>query len=372
MLTVEAPLERHRPVAAALARRLRSLVVAGVALGALGYVVASPPAVAGARFDACFDEAKRALTAGDGPSARTGFEACLGVADGEGERWRALLGLALARHTSGELAMALTTYRRFLDESAASEDPGWLERRSTAEREAEALSERVLAERAEIVVRSATPGASCEVDGAASDVVHRDLPATLYLAPGERRIRVVAPGFVPEELSVELSAGQRIVVQRDLTPIRPETPDPPEDVTDRGRDVPGAVGTGPGLKRPGLRAGTTQREAPDPAPWIVLGGGVAAVAAGAVCTGLALGDAGRLDELQGEPLDDAVRAEDAKLRGRVRDYETASWVLYGVGAVAVVTGVVLAVTDDDDTGSDVDVVVEPRRGGGTAGLRLSF
>lgn len=326
---------------------------------ALATASLAPAARAGERFEACFESARAALTSGAAGAARTGFEVCLEVADPGPERWRALLGLALSRHAAGDLPLALASYHRFLDESVGTTLAGWPERRATAEAEAASLREKVLVDRAEVKLLSDTPGVAFTVDGAAPAPVQAVLPAWLYLAPGVHELALRADGHAPEIVRLELAAGQAVMTRRDLTPLPAAEPAPPD------------VGPDP-VPDPVVRAVEPLPPPPvDYTPHVVIGGGVALLATGAVFTGLALADAGELEDLQDAPLTDAVRARDAKLRSRVDDYQTVSWICYGAGAVAVGVGIALAVTGGDDGGAPaVDVIGAP--GGGLARFRVGF
>lgn len=341
--------------------------VAALLVG-LALAGAVPDATPSPRFERCFAAARQALTDGAASPARTGFQACLDVATPGPERWRALLGLALARHATGDLPLALATYQRFLTESADVDDAVWRDRRRDVVTEVATLRARVLETHAEVLVRSATPGAEVALAGVDPAEVQRAPPSYLYLEPGRHVLTVRASDHEPLDVPLEVAAGDAVAVGGDLAPSAPPPPaSPPTELAAGGPPEPPEAD--PIVRRalPELQPDV------DYTPHALIGGGVAVVAAGVVFTALALGDADRLETLQGEPLTDDVRAEDARLRARVGDYEVASWILYGVGGAALVAGVVLAVSggDDDAPGaSAVDLVTVP--GGAVGRVRVGF
>jgi len=103
------------------------------------------------------------------------------------------------------------------------------------------------------------------------------------------------------------------------------------------------------------------------AAWVVGAVGVAALIGGGVFTGLALDDAGRLEELQRTTPTEALVAEDRRVRRRLDARETTSWVGYGVAAGALVAAALLWVT-----AAPGEARVTPLSGGPGAALSLSF
>lgn len=185
------------------------------------------------------------------------------------------------------------------------------------------VSIRLVAEKANLEVRSRTPGCRVRVD----DQDLGGTPARATLDPGSHVVRAEAEGFNPFEQRVVLGAGESLVVHADLVPFAREVVTAP---------TPGEPSTPP------------IREASSPAPssprktwaWVAIGGGAALVVTGTVLYGVAykeMQDAGGLSD---------EAAYDSKVSGaRRKGY--AAYGLWGVGAAAVAAGLVLYFTAPD-------------------------
>lgn len=114
----------------------------------------------------------------------------------------------------------------------------------------------------------------------------------------------------------------------------------------------------PPTAAPEPNPGGVRRPAPEPRSrtleWILIGGGAAAAATGAVFGVLALQANSEFDDLQSMG---ASRAELEDQKSKVDDNALAADVLIGVGAVSAIAGVILLLTGDD--GGEEAVAVSP-------------
>jgi len=159
----------------------------------------------------------------------------------------ALFSLAQAEEHTGELATAERTYERALTDARAAGTPDVAD---AAKRALSSIEPRV----PRLVVKLSAPvsGASAKVDG--STVV---IGEPVRVDPGDRHVWVSAPGKIPYETSVRLSAGQSMTVTATLrtdpsgpppvAPATPATPPVPKEKPEASRGtafpvVPVAVG----------------------------------------------------------------------------------------------------------------------------------
>ncbi|MCB9737503.1 MAG: tetratricopeptide repeat protein [Deltaproteobacteria bacterium] len=184
------------------------------------------------------------------------------------------------------------------------------------------------------------------------------------LAPGRYVATVRAEGKAPARVELVVEAGKGVVRDVKLAKPRPGglaggpgggDPDdpwaalvPPVDDDDDGG---GSFPTGLVLAVGG-------------GVLMAVGAGTHIAAAGAAsdADAAARGDAGSDDVARRARYDDAVDRKDS--------LETATWVLYAVGAGLLVTGVVLVASEDDEPAAEVVPVVG--LDGGGASLRLGF
>ncbi len=202
--------------------------------------------------------------------------------------------------------------------------PGYAEARAPVVVRLGVLNEvsiRLVAEKATLQVLSRTPGCRVRVD----DQDLGEAPARASLDPGSHVVRAESEGFNPFEQRVVLGAGESLVVHADLVPIARE------------------VVTAPRPAKPAPLS-----ETPSPAPssarktwaWVAIGGGAALVVTGSVLYGIAYKE---MQDASGL-IDDA--AYDSKVSGaRKKGY--AAYGLWGVGAAAVATGLILYFTAPD-------------------------
>lgn len=158
---------------------------------------------------------------------------------------------------------------------------------------------------------------SCDPEGAMITIAGLiDQPAACPLRkgeikPGKYTIQVEFEGYQSQTRDIEVAVGEPRAVTVSLT-----------------RE--GGV-TMPDMDPP---------EATDPLPWVLTGGGALAVVGGLALTFAAIDARDDAESLQpGSPRDD-----------RVDDFErneTLSWVAYGFGGVALLTGVIMLTMDDD-------------------------
>lgn len=179
------------------------------------------------------------------------------------------------------------------------------------------------------------------------------------LAPGHYVAHVRADGKAPARVELVIEAGQGVVRE-----VKLAAPAPGPVVAGSGAELPG--GAPAALVAEGEEAGAS------PAGLILtIGGGVLmAVGAGThLAAASAASDADRAARASGA-TDAARRARYDDAVERKDSLETASWVLYGVGAALVATGIVVLVTADEAPGAEVVPVVGPDGAG--ARLRLGF
>lgn len=329
---------------------LRLLVIPLLVAVSLG-VVHVEPAHAQPRI---YEEARQALEEGRFAEAAAGFAEALSQASTTPERWRARLGLALSRELDNKLRAALEDYQAFLE--AAGEDPRtaaeapWPDRMEEVQATIYRLEARLRATHGVVTVQVQPEGARVEVrDAAGGSVLDQPSPARRFLVPGRYEVQVSHEGYEPQTQSATLSVGQELRMAVALKEVRVEPPDPEPIVI-----VP-----------------TKPPETSSPLPWVAIGTGAAALVGGAVMTGLAAGDLADLEDLEDQPGTDEVLAEFDRTEDRMNDRQTASWVLYGVGGVAVGTGIVMLLLREGDEGQ-AEVTVEPRIGGGVATWRGTF
>lgn len=134
--------------------------------------------------------------------------------------------------------------------------------------------------------------------------------------PGTYQVKVAFDGYTPAERELTVGAGDPTALTVAL---------------DKEAKAGGVVM--PDMQPPA--------EPVDPWPWVLTGGGALAIAGG---VGLTLAAAGARD--------DAEAAQPGAARdGFIDDFErneTLSWIAYGFGGAAVLTGLILLTADDDD------------------------
>lgn len=315
--------------------------------------------------------------------------------------WQMLVGLALTYERIGEPASALPYYRRFLQSLLATTGPvekKWIERRVVVEKALPALEAAALGTRAMVEIDSQPSGAAVTVDGAAVPGWEDDsrTPLVAFLAPGVHVVRFQHAGYEPVDNRVKVQAGVRqnlvlaltklpdagtllvrtgavdamvfvddehagagtdVQIQRPAgshrvkvlrpryaafeTEVRMDANATREVVASwEGERTAGSI-AGPDLGRPAVTAAASTSWSLAAWGWLTAGSGAGLVVLGGVFNALAVKDA---NEMAG--LDPALGAETALDRwSSLNDSRTwkrgTAFALYGVGAAAIVGGVVM-------------------------------
>ena len=288
---------------------------------------------------------KAALARNDAAGARLAFGRALAAAGAGPERWRILLGLALAHEALEEHVHAVAHYQAFVDESEVSEAEIWQQRRASAQADLRSLVDKLAVDHARVEIRSQPAGARLSVSG--TELPLRSVtPAVTFLRAGDHDVSMTLDGHEPQSFSIHVTAAERVVVDRTLQPI--EATPPPAVV------LPVALP----VAQP---ADATRPADPAPAPtldedlsagaiagWVAIGLGGAALGVGVVVTAVAAGDVAELEDLQSQPGTMQNVARDRELRERVPDFEAAAAAMYISAGALLVTGVMLVLLSGDD------------------------
>lgn len=303
------------------------------ALLAICVVLACPPA--GAQSEPTAEEllsqGKRALIDKDAPRARAAFEVGLAVAEGAEQRWRMMLGLALALELADDRLGAAYAYRRFLanslDAPRARSEP-WLGRRKSVLRDVDRLERDLLVEHARFDLQSDPPGARVIVDGSLSPFT---TPAVIYLTGGQHELRLEREHFQPERLPLTVEPGLRALLHRKLVALSPSTaPSPPSPAPAPIAIAPTSQHEGPHLFAPGL---------------LTLGGGVATLVVAGALHWAAARDA---EEARGlAPTSNNIPRDD-QLRARIADYQVGYATCYAIGGALAAAGAAMLIYDAVD------------------------
>jgi hypothetical protein len=152
----------------------------------------------------------------------------------------------------------------------------------------------------------------------------------LTLDPGERVVAVRADGYREAEVKLTISGGEDRLVPVQLTRLEPAP-----EAGEGGAMSAALVGSTPDL---------TSQPAPEPtsgghrgaAPWILIGASSAAVVAGGVLLGLSVADTAKVNDApKGTRWASVAGASD-----RVPTLSTLGWVMLGVGAAGLASGIV--------------------------------
>lgn len=285
-----------------------------------------------------FEAGREALKAQRFGEALAAFEGCLDLAEDEPERWNALVALGLSHELMGEPIEALGRYWSFVEQAEAAERGGeafWERKLREVEESVSRLEGSVLETRARVRFALAPGDARASLDGAAVDGARY-----YYVTPGRYELEVEREGFQPESERFTVAAGDVRVVSVALEPL-PQAPEPVEP-----DPLPG----------PGVGIGAPQADPPTrTAEWVLLGGGGAALLTGAVLTGLTAADVDEMEELSARPGTSESVARYRELEDRARSTQTASWIAYGAGAVAIAVGIILWVSEGEPSGDGVVV-----------------
>jgi len=192
----------------------------------------------------------------------------------------------------------------------------------------------------EIVVEPAGVDVSLTASSFAPD--ERFAPRTIHLPLGHHVIVASAPGYHPTEQAIDVAGP---TAQRVTITLRPASGPKP------GEGTP--LSTGP------------VAPAASKVPWIVMGAGGAVALAGAI-THVTMLRTARNEMIAADKADDLARYRSWESRFESR--RTATIALYGVGAVLVVTGLILDRTVFAHRESSVQVALVPQAGGGVITL----
>ncbi|MCA9517625.1 MAG: PEGA domain-containing protein [Myxococcales bacterium] len=169
-------------------------------------------------------------------------------------------------------------------------------------------------------------GAAVEVDG-----VPFLAPRLIAVDAGKHVVKATAPGYEPLSDTFVARPGRSDRVELSLVPDATSSPLPTDDP---------------------LCVSARETSSGSAAPWIVTGAGVAVMALG-VGFHLAAADAADDSKHFAKPGVDGL-PEDVRLSlyrravGHAEDQRTVAYAAYGIGAAAVITGVILIALDDDD------------------------
>lgn len=201
-----------------------------------------------------------------------------------------------------------------------------------------------------LLVRDVPGGAMCRL----GDATWVCLARSVGVAAGRHELSIEAAGHQPAIRVVTVSAGQVTWVTASLAP------------------APGEKAPAPPEPEARLSATEVQERAPNILAWTLVGGGVALAGGAALAYVLALDDHSQLESLGRAPggaglgrYEELVDARDTKL--------TVSYVLLGVGAAAVIGGVVAFVLEPTSpTEPDAQLRISPTDGGALVGGAWQF
>lgn len=276
--------------------------------------------------------------------------------------WDPLLSAAEAAADKGELAAAQRLAARAMEHKPDT--------RGIAR--VEALRDRIPGR---LAVATVPEGGEVEIDGKPAG---RSPIGPVTLTRGEHEVRARMDGHKPFRTLVMVEAGKEARVTAALSPLPQPPPSPRPAAGEVARVArrpaePPPVAPPPAAPPPARVASLPARVAPLPGPvapppgpvapapiatsaprpffwhWVALSAGVATIVAGGVLTALAAKDEASVSEAgrweNGTVrYDSLTRAEAIAAQDRANAKATASYALYGIGAGAVVTGVVLWVT----------------------------
>ncbi len=322
------------------------VVVVGVGLGS------ASPALAQGDARAAYQRGQEAYNQGRYEDATREFQAAYDI----DPRPALLYNLAQSLERSGKLVEAVDALNRYL--AAAQDAPN----RAEAQLKLRNLQDRL--DRTSIRIAYEAPGAAIAVDNQQWGLTPR--PDPIRVSPGTHTVRVTRDGYSPFSARVIVPAGQVLDVEVTL-----------EEAVGAGAGGAGAGGGGEGGggeggaggggegggEGAGEGAGVTEEEGGSLLPLILLAGGGALVAGGAVVGFLALGAA------NDAPASTGVEADQARTLALVSD------VLVGVGVVTAAVGAYFMFfsgeTDPQAAGSvQVMPAVAPTFAGAAATVRF--
>ena len=296
------------------------------------------------------------------------FRRGLETAEEETTAWNMILGLALAHDLRGDQVPAAQYYQAFLSRSEGHPDATagkWADRRRSAEQDVAKLENDVLATHARVFVTANPKSVSVRI-AALPEGLSLTAPITLYLPPGQHQLDLEKVDHAPLLLFVSVEKGQRVSIQRTLTPLSAEPAPPPAPA-------------------PPLVLVPSPTPAPSPPPpyqpqptppsflalqiagWSMVGLGAVGLAGGVGFTVAAANTVSALDAIQDGPVTEAALTEDAALRGDLRDRQGAGAAMFGAGGALALAGSLVLLL-----GPDGPLAVEPTVGLGNLGVQGRF
>lgn len=310
--------------------------------GVLALAVARPAAAQSdnkALAEQLFTQGKELSKAGDWAAACPKFEASLRYDPALGTR----LNLATCYEKVGKLASAWALYKESVDLARKAGDD---KRRAFAAKQVTALEPRL--PRLTIVAPAAAPsGLVVTRGGTTVDAALFGSPT--FVDPGEHEIVASAPGYEPWTGTIVVAEGKaQTITVPDLTLAKP-APDGDKDLVepDLPPDSDGPDGPGPGPTPPGPEGGGGGGGSRKLIGMVTAGGGLLLIGAGLYFGNSASGSYADAKDACGGDLicdnaDDLARSE--ALVDDARSAATRSTILTGVGAAALVGGVILWLT----------------------------
>jgi hypothetical protein len=274
-------------------------------------------------------EGRDALTRKDYPTAADRFTRASAIVNAP----TLLVGLAQAQVGLGKLVSAMETYSRVIREGLPPNPPApFVRALEEARKGAEALGPRIPF--VIVDVKGPTAGASkVVIDGLV--VPSAALGMRRPIDPGRHEVRVEAPSFATSQKTFEVAEGKVESVTLVMTPLTgPAAVAPASEppLHEAPQELPPGAAHGPSGRRV--------------AAFVVGGVGIAGLVVGGATGGLVLGKKGTIQAncgLGGDPAacnhTGFLAASSAKTLGIVSD------VGFAVGGAAVVTAVILLVTD---------------------------
>ncbi|MDH5493603.1 MAG: PEGA domain-containing protein [Myxococcales bacterium] len=222
-----------------------------------------------------------------------------------------LLAVADARERAGRGPGAVEMLERYLGERADSPDADTVRARITALRAQPAL----------LVLRSDPAGASVSIDGSAIDAV---TPTEVPIAPGAHEITLHLEGYGEHHRELQAEFASRHSIEVNLEEA----------------DAIGAFGDGEPLPEPALDADPSSgAEAGGSSATLWIAGGISV---GALITGTILGFLALSEESEFELMPSSASADRGERLALFAD------VAFGVSFVAALTGIVLALTSEEE------------------------
>jgi tetratricopeptide (TPR) repeat protein len=279
-----------------------------------------------------------------------------------------LFNLGVVLEKQGDLPRARDFLQRYLD---AEKDP------KLKEKGALRLA-KVLAKLGRVRVEVDVVGAGVSIDG----TLRGETPlAPVDLAEGRHRVVVSHVGYEAVEREVEVRGGVETPLNVTLVPAPPPLPPVAVVAPDPSLAPPPAVpvddalaAAEPAPESVSLATAAVESGRPPRFTWgvVAASSGAAIAVGGGVLSWLAQSDRAAVSDARasGGVVTSMTQRRADELEDRANRFTVGSWVLYGVGAAAVVTGVTLLLWPDDPTPASAFAVPVP--GGAVVGLGASF